>query len=167
MKSTGKFRNPKVEVKTSEPTKDKLTLDACDGHSGSLYLSKEAINWKTASELGINVPACSPFSPSLYSAKVTFSKEYQEALAVEIKKETYKIIDNLDDFIEMRMKEVTEKLTEKIVFLQMEVESLRKSNFKSYTGLGFINEAWTGSIVGTITSSPVDWSEVVKNPNNF
>lgn len=164
MKSTGKIRNPKVEVKTIEPTKVESILNPkfdskYNTVTGTLTLNPESFYVGN----GI-VPLEGGFCISATRPQLSFNKEYQEALAVEIKKETDKIIDKLDDFIEMRIKQATEKLTEQLTFLQKEVFKLNLNANKTTVSLGFIDEAWSGPY--TITPLPLNPCSIVKDSNN-
>lgn len=128
MKSTGKIRNPKV-IETIKPTISNKALFQLDEY-GSTHISKDTIN-----SLPQRVIPSSGFTltNNLYQAKVEFTKEYREALAIEIEKETSKqkadLECRLDNFIEMRLGQVINGLTNKIIELQMEVERLKQGPF--------------------------------------
>lgn len=128
MKSTGKIRNPKV-IETIKPTISNKAWFQLDEY-GSTHISKDTIN-----SLPQRVIPSSGFTltNNLYQAKVEFTKEYREALAIEIEKETSKqkadLECRLDNFIEMRLGQVINGLTNKIIELQMEVERLKQGPF--------------------------------------
>ena len=165
MKSTGKIRNPKV-IETIKPTISNKALFQLDEY-GSTHISKDTIN-----SLHQRVIPSSGFTltNNLYQAKVEFTKEYREALAIEIEKETSKqkadLECRLDNFIEMRLGQVINGLTNKIIELQMEVERLKQGPFanvvygKDLIGIATPDVTNTGVGIVANTGLPKDfyWS---------
>lgn len=162
MKSTGKIRNPKV-IETIKPTISNKALFQLDEY-GSTHISKDTIN-----SLPQRVIPSSGFTltNNLYQAKVEFTKEYREALAIEIEKETSKqkadLECRLDNFIEMRLGQVINGLTNKIIELQMEVERLKQGPFANVVhGKDLIGiatpDVQTGVVVNTGLPKDFYWS---------
>lgn len=162
MKSTGKIRNPKV-IETIKPTISNKAWFQLDEY-GSTHISKDTIN-----SLPQRVIPSSGFTltNNLYQAKVEFTKEYREALAIEIEKETSKqkadLECRLDNFIEMRLGQVINGLTNKIIELQMEVERLKQGPFANVVhGKDLIGiatpDVQTGVVVNTGLPKDFYWS---------
>lgn len=162
MKSTGKIRNPKV-IETIKPTISNKAWFQLDEY-GSTHISKDTIN-----SLPQRVIPSSGFTltNNLYQAKVEFTKEYREALAIEIEKETSKqkadLECRLDNFIEMRLGQVINGLTNKIIELQMEVERLKQGPFANVAhGKDLIGiatpDVQTGVVVNTGLPKDFYWS---------